>query len=187
MRPMASSGRAAQFAAQRHRLVVLLGLLDDQPHGAQRRRAQRIIAARELRIAAVGGEEELHQIIGADRGEIDDAAADGRAARAATGSRSSRRASAAGAACGRASADGLLDLDHLDRALVFLDIGDHREHDLHAARHRPPASGRAAAGAAGPGGPAPCGSSASRAPGSLPWAGADRAASCRRRCRACGR
>ena len=61
---------AAKFTAQRHLLAVLLALFDNHAHGAQGRRAQWIIAARQFRIAAIRGKQELHQIIGANRGKI---------------------------------------------------------------------------------------------------------------------
>ena len=60
-----------EFAAQRHRLAVLLRLVGDVLERAQHRRRQRIKALRHARIAAVGGIEELHQVVGADREEID--------------------------------------------------------------------------------------------------------------------
>jgi hypothetical protein len=70
--PMASSGRPPSSPQSVTGLPCAFGFLHDQPHGAQSRRAQRIIAARKLRVAAIGGEEELHQVVGADRGEVDD-------------------------------------------------------------------------------------------------------------------
>ena len=60
-----------EFAAQRHRLAVLGCLVGDFLERAQHRRRQGIEQLRHPVIAAVGGIEKLHQIVGADREEID--------------------------------------------------------------------------------------------------------------------
>ena len=122
---------AAQLAAERHGLVVLSRLLDDQPHGAKCCGAQRIITPGKLGVAAVGGEEELHKIVGPNRSEVDER-------QQMVELPEQRRDLDHGAELQRrrqlvAALEKmlLLEFHHLDGAPVFLDVGDHREHDLH--------------------------------------------------------
>ena len=55
-----------EFAAQRHRLVVLFRPLGDVLEGPQHRSRQRIEAIGHADIAAVGSVEELHQVVRTD-------------------------------------------------------------------------------------------------------------------------
>ncbi len=59
-----------KLAAQRDRLAAGARLVDDLHQRAQHRRRKRIEAVGDAPVAAVGGEQELHQIVGADRKEI---------------------------------------------------------------------------------------------------------------------
>ena len=68
---MASSGRPGHFAANADRHVGGARGVEDALEETQDRRAQPVVALREPRVGAVGGEQELGQVVGADREEID--------------------------------------------------------------------------------------------------------------------
>ena len=106
-------------------------LLDDQAHRSQRGGAQGIIAAGKLGVAAVGGEEELHQIIGADRGEVDERQQVVELPQERRDLDHGAELQGRGQLVTALQQVLLLEFHHLHRALVFLDVGDHREHDLH--------------------------------------------------------
>ena len=62
---------AGHFAAHAQWGIRCAALRDDMAKQGQHRRRQQIVAVGHARIAAVAGEQELRQVVGADRQEID--------------------------------------------------------------------------------------------------------------------
>ena len=130
---------------------------------------QRVEAVGDTRVLAVAGEQELHQVVGADREEIRLAQRSRRAGTAARAPPPSRRASGRSGSVWPWRSRWLFSRSHDRLGAVELVHGrDHREHDLERRARRPPSAGRGSACAAGPAGRARCGSRASPAPGSPP-------------------
>ncbi len=100
--PSAPSPRAGDRPSRRKFAPARPPARADVEHAleeAQDRRAQPVVALRQPRVGAVGGEQELGEIVGADRQEIDRAAAAGRAFRRGSELRASRRTRSSWAAC----------------------------------------------------------------------------------------
>ena len=153
----------------------------------KRRRRQRVVAVGHPRVPAVGGEQILHQVVGPDADEVGHRqqrvqVPDQRRRLDHRARRQPRRRRPA-AALG----PGDLDVDQRAGGAELVHVGDQREHDPQRPALAPPRSAPAAAGAAAPGGPGPCGSPASPAPDCPPARPPCTAAPCRRRGPGCGR
>ena len=98
---IASSGRPPISPHTRTGTSAAAAASSDAPQEAQDRRAQPVVALGQPRIGAVGGEQELGQIVGADRQEIDLAAAGCRASRPGSALRASRHIRSAWGPCAR--------------------------------------------------------------------------------------
>ena len=154
---IASSGRPAISPQIRTGTLASLACVDDAPQEAQDRRAEPVIALGEARVGAVGGEQELGKVIGADRQEIDPRQQHGRAFRPGSAPRASRRIrSALGQAPLGVPGPFDLLLEQGAGFLIFPWLGDHREHD---AQYRAVAMPRSARG------PGPSSGSSGRAIG----------------------
>ena len=178
---------ARHLAAHRQPHARTAAALDHVVEEAQGRRREHVVAVDQGRVAAVAGEQELEQVVAADRQEVDPLAAARSAASRATAPRPwPRPRSASAARSPRAAARSSSMSQQAPRRLQLGDLGHHREHDLQVPARRRHASARAAGRAAWSAGRAPCAAPASPWPDCPRAACANRAGACRCRHRACG-
>ncbi len=159
---------AGQFAAERHRRVVARAGVGDLLQHPQERHRQRVEAVGQLRVAAIDRHDELEQIVGADRDEVDRLHQLVELEQQRRHFQHGAELEAGRQMMGEARQMPHLAVDDLARLRDLAELRHHRQHQLQFAPAGRLQQGADLRPAAGPDGRASAGSPASRAPGFLP-------------------